>query len=108
MMSSEWELAGEVEVPGESLPQRPFLHHIFHITRPEIELGPLRWKADNKLLENYRGLEDNLMTRLWALRPEYRFKFLSWAVIFVPPPFSARLQGSSIRFCSMSSGFSFS
>jgi hypothetical protein len=35
-------VAGETEVLGESLPQRHFLHHKSHMTRPGFEPEPPR------------------------------------------------------------------
>jgi hypothetical protein len=46
----EWRLAGETEVLGENLPQRHFVRHKPHLTRPGFETGPPRWEvATNRL-----------------------------------------------------------
>jgi hypothetical protein len=36
----EWRLTGETEVVRENLPQRHFVHHKPHMTRPVFEPGP--------------------------------------------------------------------
>jgi hypothetical protein len=43
----EWRLAEETEVVGENLPQRNFVHHKSHMTRPGLVLGPPRWEASD-------------------------------------------------------------
>jgi uncharacterized membrane protein len=43
----EWRLAGETEVLGETLPQRYFVHHKSHMTRPGFEPGPPRWETSD-------------------------------------------------------------
>jgi hypothetical protein len=50
----EWRLTGETEVPRENPPQRQFLYHKSHLTRPEREPGLPRWEAPTNRL-SYRA-----------------------------------------------------
>jgi hypothetical protein len=43
----EWILEGEIEVLGENLPQRHFVHNSSLMTRPGFEPGPPRWEASD-------------------------------------------------------------
>jgi hypothetical protein len=43
----EWRFAGETEVLGKKLPQRHFVHHKSHMTRPGLEPGPPRWETSD-------------------------------------------------------------
>jgi hypothetical protein len=54
------------EVHGENLPERHFVHHKFHMTRPGFEPGPPRWEASDQPLELWSGhLPVYLLLWLW-------------------------------------------
>jgi hypothetical protein len=41
----EWRMAGETEVLGENQPQRHFVHHKSHMTRPGLAPRLPQWEA---------------------------------------------------------------
>jgi hypothetical protein len=63
----EWRLTGEIEVLGENLPQRQFVHLKSHMTRPGFEPGPSRWEVSKELyLRGYTVMQSG------KSQPKYR------------------------------------
>jgi hypothetical protein len=63
----EWGLAGETEVLGETLPQRHFVHHKPHMTRPDTGSNPGRrgGKPATNRLSYGAALVATKVSRIW-------------------------------------------
>jgi hypothetical protein len=59
----KWELAGEIEVLGVSLPESHFVHQKSQMNWSRIEPHPTRWKARDLPLELWRGVHCSLLKK---------------------------------------------